>query len=136
MSADLILVGFTTTGDQALSSQEILEILRPHIPALMADDSWDSTELVGEFFTESEDEYDRLLNALHDGVISSLDAPVVYPIGDADSGRYFCIAGGETWGDDPCPGFNNISLLVDAIDFLPDSVGKSLGILGGGIITD
>ena len=47
----------------------------------------------------------------------------------------FVTSGGMTWGDDPFDEFSDVCNLLAVVDALPQ-IGKSIGVLGGGIKTE
>lgn len=129
MGMDLITVAYTSTerGIDADAAKTIISTLTAEeIQAIdrLADLSW--------LGTDGDEEVLDLLRAGADvaGNLDDLRLAVTYKIGDTD--RWFYLAGGGSWGDDPFDGYTALCAFLCACETVP-RLAEACDFLGGGI---
>lgn len=138
----IMICGYTTKLQQApleeakaLFSQH-LETLRPIIAELDPNENVLSDMLGIDEFGFDDEGVDHLYMALvqgYEAVQEETGLLSSYPFRDADGQeRWFCLAGGEGYSEDPFDAWGALWVLLHAIEVVPQF--KSLGVYGLGIV--
>jgi hypothetical protein len=117
---------------------QYLEVLRPHISELDANESVISDMFGVDEYGFDEEGVDRLYQALVGGYVAiqeehGLINSYQIPMGDRGE-RWFSVVGGEGYSYDPFDAWGALWVLLHAIMYVPEL--RRLGVHGLGIVTD
>lgn len=142
MGADMVAVGYTIKSGHLVELDAARRIFEGVLEAVIEKRKQIDIADRWEFFTTADPdtpEYEEelrseVLNHILSGIGWMVENHREQAVYHTDStGRYaFIVSGGMTWGDDPFDEFEDVQLVLCAVEEIP-SLGPLLGILGGGI---